>query len=66
MSGSERDDPFTLARIGDCEAPAIIAANVYSGHRYAREIDNPADIDVPMKNERVDIGRASINRAAHG
>ena len=66
MSGSERDDPFTLARIGDCEAPAIIAANVYSGHRYARKIDNPADIDVPMKNERVDIGRASINRAAHG
>lgn len=29
----------TLRRIGDCEAPAIIAAAVYAGHRYARELD---------------------------
>ena len=39
--------PFTLARIGDCEAPAIIAAAIYAGHRYARELDpggyRPAD-----------------------
>jgi len=31
--------PRTLRRIGDCEAPAIIAAAVYAGHRYARELD---------------------------
>ena len=29
----------SLRRIGDCEAPAIIAAAVYAGHRYAREFD---------------------------
>jgi dimethylamine/trimethylamine dehydrogenase len=30
-----------LRRIGDCDAPAIIAAAVYAGHRYARELDSP-------------------------
>jgi dimethylamine/trimethylamine dehydrogenase len=33
--------PGTLRRIGDCEAPAIIAAAVFAGHRYARELDAP-------------------------
>jgi dimethylamine/trimethylamine dehydrogenase len=32
----------SLRRIGDCEAPAIIAAAVYAGHRYARELDSPS------------------------
>ena len=31
----------SVRRIGDCEAPAIIAAAVYAGHRYAREFDAP-------------------------
>jgi dimethylamine/trimethylamine dehydrogenase len=48
--------PFTLTRIGDCEAPALIAAAVYAGHRYARELDAPVDADLPMKHDRVDVG----------
>lgn len=28
----------TLDKIGDCDAPAIIAAAIYAGHRYAREL----------------------------
>jgi len=44
-----------LKRIGDCEAPAIIAAAVYAGHRYAQELDNPTDIDLPMRHDRVDV-----------
>ncbi len=32
----------TLHRIGDCDAPAIIAAAVYAGHRFARELDTDA------------------------
>ncbi|WP_371223121.1 FAD-dependent oxidoreductase [Roseovarius sp. 2305UL8-3] len=48
--------PFTLARIGDCEAPAIVAAAVYAGHKYARELDTEPDIDEPMKHDRVDVG----------
>ncbi|MEN8196708.1 MAG: FAD-dependent oxidoreductase, partial [Pseudomonadota bacterium] len=31
----------SLRRVGDCDAPAIIAAAVYAGHRYARELDEP-------------------------
>ena len=38
-AGNHAALPFTLARIGDCEAPAIIAAATYAGHRYAQELD---------------------------
>ena len=29
----------TITKIGDCDAPAIIAAAIYAGHRYARELE---------------------------
>jgi dimethylamine/trimethylamine dehydrogenase len=48
--------PFTLARIGDAEAPAIIAAATYAGHRYAQELDGVLDIDLPMRHEKIDVG----------
>ena len=45
----------SLTRIGDCLAPSTIAAAVYAGHRYARELDTEADPDaVPFKRERFD------------
>ncbi|MDN5797605.1 MAG: FAD-dependent oxidoreductase [Intrasporangium sp.] len=31
----------SVTAIGDCLAPSTIAAAVYSGHRYARELDEP-------------------------
>lgn len=38
-SSTPGSDPVpTLDKIGDCNAPAIIAAAVYAGHRYAREL----------------------------
>jgi dimethylamine/trimethylamine dehydrogenase len=38
--GSEGSgSPPSVDKIGDCDAPAIIAAAVYAGHRYAREMD---------------------------
>ena len=47
------DLPFGILRIGDCMAPATIAAAVYDGHRAARELDNLPDPDtVPFKRER--------------
>ena len=55
-AGSHADLPFTLARIGDCEAPAIIAAATYAGHRYAQELDAAVDIDLPMPHDKVDVG----------
>ena len=56
MGGDASVRPFTLNRIGDCEAPAIIAAATYAGHRYARELDTTPDIDEPLKHDRVDVG----------
>lgn len=47
--------PFkTLRAIGDCFAPGIIAAAVYSGHMAARELDEPVDAIV-MRRERIVI-----------
>ncbi len=54
--GRHAELPFTLARIGDCEAPAIIAAATYAGHRYAQELDSAVDIDLPMPHDKVDVG----------
>jgi dimethylamine/trimethylamine dehydrogenase len=56
--------PFTLQRIGDCDAPALIAAAVYAGHRYARELDDPVDPDLPMRHDRVDVGLVAPARWA--
>lgn len=55
--------PFTLKRIGDCEAPAIIAAATYAGHKYARELDTVVDLDEPMKHDRVDVGDIPFHEA---
>ncbi|MDX1424432.1 MAG: FAD-dependent oxidoreductase, partial [Kiloniellales bacterium] len=41
----------SVARIGDCLAPATIAAAVYAGHRYARELDAPAPQGAPFARE---------------
>ncbi len=45
--------PKSLRRIGDCEAPAIIAAAVYAGHRYARELDIPESTRARVPHDRV-------------
>ena len=47
----------SLKRIGDCLAPGLVAAAVYSGHRYARELDaEPVSLDVtPFKREVVEL-----------
>jgi len=45
--------PDSVTRIGDCLAPSIIAGAVFSGHRYARELDTEVDPDNRMKYDRV-------------
>ena len=55
VEGKIQNLPFTLSRIGDCNAPAIIAAAVYAGHKYAVELDTVQDIDQPLKHERLDV-----------
>ncbi len=41
----------SVTRIGDCLAPATIAAAVYAGHRYARELDALAPEGAPFARE---------------
>ncbi|AOF88283.1 NAD(P)-binding protein [Sinorhizobium sp. RAC02] len=46
----------TVTRLGDCLAPGLIAAAVYSGHQYARTYQEPVDVDqAPFQRE--DIAR---------
>lgn len=41
-----------IQRIGDCFAPGTIATSVYSGHRYARELDADPSQTVAFRRER--------------
>ena len=43
----------SVKRIGDALGPGLIAAAVWSGHRFARELDGPPPGDVPFKRELV-------------
>ena len=49
--------PKTLLRIGDCLAPGTIAAAVYGGHRYARELGAPVPEGVPFRRELPALAR---------
>lgn len=44
-------DQIDIKRIGDCLAPGTIATSVYSGHRYARELDADVSVPVPFRRE---------------
>ncbi len=46
-----KDRAPSLTLIGDCHAPGTIAAAVYAGHRYARELGEAAVEGVPFKRE---------------
>ena len=46
----------SVNRIGDCYGPGTIAAAVYSGHRYAREMGCEVEVDVvPFRRELVEL-----------
>jgi len=45
-------EKIDIERIGDCLAPGTIATAVYSGHRYAREMDEEVSDGVPFLRER--------------
>ena len=46
-------DRIEITRVGDCNAPGTIATAVYSGHRYAREMDaEQGDKELAFQRER--------------
>jgi len=47
----------TLKPIGDCHGPATIAAAVYEGHRFARELGEEAS-DIPYRREITELADA--------
>ena len=50
---TENNGIKSIRVIGDANAPSTIAAAVYAGHRYARELDaGPCD-EVPYRRERI-------------
>jgi len=51
-SGSSDPAP-TLHRIGDCDAPAIIAAAIYAGHRYARELGTDMEQNTDVRQDKL-------------
>ena len=42
-------------RIGDCLAPATIAAAVFSGHELAVTVDRPSNAAIPFMRERIHL-----------
>ena len=44
-----------VSRIGDCYGPGPIAAAVFGGYRYARELGEAIGDDVPWKHEIVEL-----------
>ena len=50
IAGGRGPAPKSLTRIGDCLGPGTIAAAVYGGHRYAREL-GAVPADVPFRRE---------------
>jgi dimethylamine/trimethylamine dehydrogenase len=53
ISSGGVDNAPTLKKVGDCDAPAIIAAAVYAGHRYARELGSDPMQDVAIRQDRL-------------
>jgi dimethylamine/trimethylamine dehydrogenase len=53
LEAGKKGAPKSLRRIGDCDAPAIIAAAVYAGHRYARELDSAEGDRARVLHDRV-------------
>ncbi|MEM7670257.1 MAG: FAD-dependent oxidoreductase, partial [Pseudomonadota bacterium] len=49
--------PKSLTRIGDCFGPGTIAAAVYAGHRFARELGEPVPEGVPFRRELPDLAK---------
>jgi dimethylamine/trimethylamine dehydrogenase len=41
----------SVRAIGDCYAPSTIAAAVYAGHEYARNLDEPPAAEVPFRRQ---------------
>jgi dimethylamine/trimethylamine dehydrogenase len=49
----------SLNRIGDCLAPSTIQQAVYSGHKWARELDEAQELLIPRELPMIEAGRGA-------
>jgi dimethylamine/trimethylamine dehydrogenase len=50
-------DIASLTRIGDCWAPSTIQQAVYTGHKWARELDEAPELLIPRELPMIESGR---------
>ena len=50
----------SVTRIGDCLAPSTIQQAVYSGHKWARELDEEPELLTPRELPMIESGRVQV------
>jgi len=50
----------SVTRIGDCWAPSTIQQAVYSGHKWARELDEEPETLIPRELPMIESGRLKV------
>ncbi|HEY4071086.1 MAG TPA: FAD-dependent oxidoreductase [Sphingomicrobium sp.] len=50
----------SVTRIGDCVAPSTIQQAVYSGHKWARELDEEPELLIPRELPMIESGRVKV------
>ncbi len=51
LEAEQAGNTQSISRIGDCEAPAPIASAVYSGRRYAMDLDDNSGINYSLRRD---------------
>ena len=49
-----------VTRIGDCWAPSTIQQAVYTGHKWARELDEAPETLIPRELPMIESGRVKV------
>jgi len=50
----------SVTRIGDCWAPSTIQQAVYTGHKWARGLDEERETTIPRELPMIEAGRVSV------
>jgi dimethylamine/trimethylamine dehydrogenase len=58
----ENTEIASVTRIGDCLAPSTIQQAVYSGHKWARELDETPELLIPRELPMIESGRVTAPR----
>ncbi len=62
MRGRWEESGITsVTRIGDCWAPSTIQQAVYSGHKWARELDEEPEGLIPRELPMIESGRVKVS-----